>query len=201
MLRAVLLLLLTNVAVFAHGNTYIFVELIPHDDRIAIEVTMDVGDNPLVSDSDMVRQTIQMAVQIVEGEQLIPLAQFGTWRLESRQQFANGTPALSEDNQRHELVTGIWTGILPKREVIFHTPRRTPFDVILWSRQPTLIAGSPPWTLLINSERSPMITIPQPESVSFGTIVAVCSTIFGAGIGIIIGWLRQRRTTNTRRTR
>ena len=49
-----LLLLMTCVVMYAHGNSYIFVELIPEDESVSLEVTIDVGDNPLESDNEKI---------------------------------------------------------------------------------------------------------------------------------------------------
>ncbi len=186
-----LLLLMTCVVIYAHGNSYIFVELIPEDESVSLEVTIDVGDNPLVSDDEMTYQAIKNAVLLDESGKLQPLAQFGNWRFEKRTQFSNGTPALGDSDKAHELVTGIWTGQLPQRAIIFGTSERTPFDVILWSRLPSMIEHAPAWSLLISNERSPVITLPQVQLLSTTVLISLIAILLGASSGLMIGWRRR----------
>ena len=186
-----LLLLMTCVVMYAHGNSYIFVELIPEDESVSLEVTIDVGDNPLESDNEKIYQAINTAVLLDESGKLQPLAQFGVWRFEKRTQFSSATPALGDSRMAHELLTGIWSGKLPYRTMILGTPERTPFDVILWSRLPSMIEHAPAWSLLISNERSPVITLPQVQLLSTTVLISVIAVLLGASSGLMIGWRRR----------
>ena len=185
------LLLMTCTVIYAHSNSYIFVELIPDGESVSLEVTMDVGDNPLVTDNEMIYSTIKAAVSLDVSGELQPLSQFGTWRFETRTQFSSSTPALGDSGGDHELVTGVWSGKLPQQNVVLGTPARTPFDVILWSRQPTMIEHAPAWSLLICNERSPLITLPPTQITSMTMLMSVLAVLFGASGGLIIGWWRR----------
>jgi hypothetical protein len=187
------LLLMTCTVIYAHSNSYIFVELIPDGESVSLEVTMDVGDNPLVTDNEMIYNTIKTAVSLDVSGELQPLSQFGTWRFETRTQFSSSTPALGDSGGDHELVTGVWSGKLPQQHVVLGTPARTPFDVILWSRQPTMIEHAPAWSLLICNERSPLITLSPIQITSMTMLMSVLAVLFGASGGLIIGWLRREK--------
>ena len=91
----------------------------------------------------------------------------------------------------HELLTGIWSGKLPYRTMILGTPERTPFDVILWSRLPSMIEHAPAWSLLISNERSPVITLPQVQLLSTTVLISVIAVLLGASSGLMIGWRRR----------
>jgi hypothetical protein len=168
----------------AHGNTLIFVQVeVADDGAVTLELTMDIGEDSLIFDRTEAQAMLAQAVSINIGQIDTRLSELNPLRYEQRKHYATQTPSLTDVDQEHVLLTAIWSGHLGGEGFHFRTPEKTPYDVILWSSDATLLAKP---VLLIMNEISPRLVLPQKTPFPWAIIAA----LLGAAVGTALGWRR-----------
>ena len=173
----------------AHSSTFIFALLeVDANGDVRISVTMDVGENALVDNDEEAREVLTKALRVEIDNTVSSLSDWGKMRFEHRDQHDADAPGIGRDNEKHPLLTGIWQGHFANKPFILHTAEQTPFDIILWTRDPTIIAGGKKSLMLIVGDVSPLITYPPPAPFPWAIVLMVV----GAVIGVVLGRRTQR---------
>jgi hypothetical protein len=145
----------------AHGGLFLCARVSLGDDGlVALELTADHEDNPVIADAEEARTVLRDALSLCLDDRCVPLEQLGALRFEARDRYGDDSPMpLAGNPGPHHLVVAHWQARLPGRQVAFAAKESTPLDVVLWRAGEVPAAGRSRWTLLIAGERSQVFTL------------------------------------------
>ena len=153
-----------------HGNEFLLAKItLPDDGSVTVEITADYSANPMLANEAEARAALQKALSVVVGDRVARMDELAPLRYEDRTRFDPTCPLPSDplsENQEHELITAVWNWKPNVASFSFESPKENPLSLLLWRVDLHKPDEKPGWVIMIAGDRSPLITLVQPQGGS-----------------------------------
>jgi hypothetical protein len=149
----------------AHNGEFLLAKATPLEKgRLALEITADYGNNPLIPTEAAAAEALRGALQLEFNGASHPLEAFGPIRFEKRSDPVPDSPLPTdpaEGSETHWLLTALWEGCPGGNQARLLVSPNSPHSVVVWT---AVAPGKPPrWALLLGGEYSPIIPLSAPQ--------------------------------------
>lgn len=172
-----------------HGCEFLLARVDVNHGRVRLEITADVAGNPLFKDESDAAEAVRTSLRVRTPAGLRALAELGPVTLEKRAEWDAGAPALfspATSGQPHQLTTAVWEWRPETDEVVFAVPKGNLHDVLLWTHDDSAAGSSAKWSLLIEGESSPVISVPGDGSGKVWLWTA--GSLLVLAMPVFLGW-------------
>ncbi len=193
---ALILSLLPASPASAHNGEFLLAKATPlAGGRVALELTLDYGNHPLIHSEVEARAALSNLLQIQCADRPFELSALAPLRFERRTEVDPGCPLPSDpatDQQSHALLTALWEWEpRPAPESVrFLLPKGSPHTVVLWT--PPEKEQKTRWVMLLGGDQSPPVLLSK-RGLHWRALF-MCS----AAVAVLL-WIARRRTATRKR--